>query len=118
MTVTLVRPDTTTLPAIETPCPPWCAGDCADWADGARYHGSAFTDVKGVCHDVGPAVVAVSATRLDEAGSEPVPSVNMLIGREGRISHEDVSFTPEQARQLAAALLASADNAELREVAR
>ncbi|MDZ5443776.1 hypothetical protein U2F26_13690 [Micromonospora sp. 4G57] len=92
-------------------CPPWCASDCRDWAEGAQHHASTFADVQAVSHVDGPVTLSVSATRVDRPGQDPAPSVNLLIGPDGRISMDDLALTPEHARQLAAALLTAADNA-------
>lgn len=103
---------TATLPGSRAvTCPQWCAGDCDDWTDGT-YHGSAFTDVPARSESDGPVTVSVSASRLDRAGQEPVLAVDLLVGPQGRISMVDLTFTPEQARQLAAVLLTAAGNAD------
>lgn len=113
MTAPTIDKPTTAADDVDT-CPDWCAGGCDEWSDteGSRYHGSDFRTVAARSHMDGNAEIAVSATRLDEPDAEPVKTVNMLIGPSGRISMDDVSLTPEQARELAAALIEAADDAD------
>lgn len=84
----------TAPPMTAAVCPPWCAGDCRDWAEGAEHHASAFADVQAVSHVDGPVTLSVSATRVDLPDQEPAPSVNLLIGPDGRISMDDLTLTP------------------------
>lgn len=113
MTAPTINKPTATAADTAT-CPDWCAGGCDEWSDteGSRYHGSDFRTVAARSHMDGAAEIAVSATRLDEPGTESAMTVNMLIGPSGRISMDDVSLSPEQARILAAALVEAADNAD------
>jgi hypothetical protein len=93
-------------------CPPWCDGTCETWVDeveGSRYHGSPFASIMVDSHDRPKVELAVSVTRLDVPGEPSAAEVHLLAG--GMLG-EDFCLTPARARELAAMLLNSADQAD------
>lgn len=112
MTITPIRPEFTTpvIPSLstESPCPPFCIGDCVDRndPDGPRYHGSDFdtAEVREFDHP-GTRELSVSLTRLDDPGATGEPEIHLIAGYLG----SDYIMSPQNARKLAAILLNAAD---------
>lgn len=121
MTITVERPSAMEgrpAPALQfIPCPdglPWCFTHEAD-PDGAQYHHGEYVPIK----TAGPsslvargqaATYEVTYARLDTVDEQSLPVVWLFPSEPGDLDDRTVGLTPDNARALAAALIAAADN--------
>jgi len=125
MTITADRPvivaQSTAPQRLEfIPCPdalPWCRTHETD-PDGAQYHHGAYVPIA----TGGPDVLVgrpqatqfeVTSARLDTTDGDRLPVVWLLPGDLDSLLGDAVGFTPDNARTLAAALVAAADAVEV-----
>lgn len=91
----------TTL-ALAAPCPPWCADNTPDHGGSPGHHVGYLSEIP---LSAAPDVLRVGL--LQEPGSGPTVAIGYALG--DRLTPE---MTPAETRQLAAALIAAADDAE------
>lgn len=93
-------------------CPAWCDGQCPGWrddVDGSIYHTSEFKSVAVDSSERPDLDLYVNVAQLEVPGRNNPAEVHMLVG--GGLG-EDFTLSARTARELAAMLLAAADNAD------
>ena len=99
--------------ATRPPCPPWCTTTCttADHHGDAVMHHAEPTAVPSVPDqtNVPHGVVTVRPWRIDELDRPSTAGIELAVDKARTLMEDHATLTAAQARQLAAALLDSAD---------